>query len=156
MLAVDIPGFGLMQLEHLVCDFTGTLFIDGKLLPGIQEHLLKIANMLSVHIITNDTFENATTELKDIECKVVIITGKGADIQKENYVKHLGVDRVVAIGNGSNDRRMLKAARLGIAVIGEEGCSSDAIMAADIVVKNILDGFGLLLNPKRLIATLRF
>ena len=156
MLEIKIPGFGFMKLEHLVCDFTGTLSVDGKLLPGVQACIGKITTMLSIHVVTNDTFGSAMAELEGLECKVVVMTGGEADIQKENYVKQLGADNVVSIGNGNNDRRMLKVARLGIAVIGEEGCSAHAIMAADIVVKNVLDGFEMLFNPKRCIASLRF
>lgn len=50
---------------------------------------------------------------------------------------------------------MLKKAVLGIAVIGYEGASVKALNAADIVVKDINEGLGLLQNPKRLKATLR-
>ena len=50
---------------------------------------------------------------------------------------------------------MLKAAALGIAVIGHEGAAFEALAAADVVTHDIFDAIGLLLNPKRLIATLR-
>ncbi len=42
MLAIDIPGFGKIKVEHLVTDFTGTLSVDGKLLPGVEKNLQKI------------------------------------------------------------------------------------------------------------------
>ncbi|HZY44758.1 MAG TPA: HAD hydrolase family protein, partial [Anaerolineae bacterium] len=61
----------------------------------------------------------------------------------------------VAIGNGANDVEMLKAAAIGIAVLGREGTASEAIAAADIVTLNVIDAIDLLLNPKRLVATLR-
>jgi soluble P-type ATPase len=51
---------------------------------------------------------------------------------------------------------MLKSAKIGIAVCLNEGCSSDAITSADIMVKSPIDAFDLLLYPKRLKATLRF
>jgi soluble P-type ATPase len=51
---------------------------------------------------------------------------------------------------------MLRAARLGIAVIEGEGASAQAVMAAAIVTRNIADAFNLLLNPTRCKATLRF
>jgi len=41
-------------------------------------------------------------------------------------------------------------------VLLEEGCSVEALCSADILVKSILDGLDLLLNPLRLKATLRF
>ncbi len=39
MFELDIPGFGLIKLEHLVSDFTGTLSVDGVLLPGVKKRL---------------------------------------------------------------------------------------------------------------------
>ncbi|NMC74942.1 MAG: hypothetical protein GYA56_11410 [Geobacteraceae bacterium] len=57
--------------------------------------------------------------------------------------------------NGNNDRLMLKAARLGIAVCEGEGCAVAALMNADIQARSIGEALGLLLNPKRLKATLR-
>ncbi len=156
MFELDIPGFGLVRLEHLVSDFTGTLSVDGKLLPEVREQLNRIAEFLKVHILTADTFGKAKEELKGINCDIHILTGEGHDVQKEEYVKNLGVESVIAFGNGNNDRRMLKAAKIGIAVSEGEGCSVDAITAANIHVRNAIDGLDLLLNPKRLKATLRF
>ena len=55
MLEIDIPGFRLTRLEHLVSDFTGTLSVDGRLLPGIKERLNAVSNLLKVHVVTADT-----------------------------------------------------------------------------------------------------
>jgi soluble P-type ATPase len=156
MFAIDIPGFGPVQLEHLVSDFTGTLSVDGKLLPGVAERLNRIADFLKIHILTADTFGRAREELKIVSCQIHILTGADHDLQKEEYVKNLGSDKVVSFGNGNNDRKMLREARIGMAVSEGEGCAVDAIMAADIHVRSALDGLDLLLNPKRCKATLRF
>ena len=156
MFELDIPGFGLVRLEHLVSDFTGTLSVDGRLLPGVKERLNRISRSLKVHILTADTFGMARAELADIRCILHILEGKEHDIQKEDYLKQLGQDSVSAFGNGNNDRRMLKAARIGIAVCLNEGCAIDAITSANIVVTSTTDALDLLLNPKRLKATLRF
>jgi soluble P-type ATPase len=156
MLEIDIPGFGLLRLEYLVSDFTGTLSVDGKLLPGVKEQLNRIAEFLKIHILTADTFGKARAELVGINCEIYILTGEDHDVQKEEYVKKLGPGGVVAFGNGNNDRRMLKIARLGIAVSQGEGCAVDAIKAADIHVTSANIGLDLLLHPKRCKATLRF
>jgi len=156
MLEVDIPGFGLVQLEHLVSDFTGTLSVDGKLLFGVKDRLNRIAKFLTIHILTADTFGKARAQLKGVNGEIRILKGKNHDIQKAIYVKKLGARTVVALGNGNNDRRMLKAAKVGIAVSEGEGCSVDAMMAANIHVRSARDGLDLLLNPKRCKATLRF
>ena len=156
MFEIDIPGFGFVRLEHLVSDFTGTLSVDGKLLSGVKERLNKISEFLKVHILTADTFGKAKVELKGINCEIHILEGKDHDIQKEEYVKKLGAGSVVAFGNGNNDRKMLNAAKIGIAVCLNEGCSKDAIASADVFVISIIDALDLLLHPKRLKATLRF
>jgi len=156
MFELDIPGFGLIRLEHLVSDFTGTLSVDGKLIAGVRERLNRIAEFLNIHILTADTFGKAREELRGINCEIHILTGEDHDIQKEEFIKKLGPDKVIAFGNGNNDRRMLRTARIGIAVMLDEGCSLDALSSSNILVKSINDGLDLLLNPLRLKATLRF
>jgi soluble P-type ATPase len=156
MLEIDIPGFGLVKVEHLVSDFTGTLSFDGRLLPGVRGQLNRIAKFLKIHVLTADTFGKARQELEGVQCEIHILIGENHDIQKEEYVNKLGAESVIAFGNGSNDRRMLKAARIGIAVSLGEGCAIDAMMSADVFVTSAKDGLDLLLNPKRCKATLRY
>ena len=155
MLEIAIPGTGVLRLRHLVSDFTGTLSVGGVLLPGVRERLAKLASQLEVHILTADTFGSAERELRGLSCRIRILRGGDEDVQKE-YVKSLGAERVVAIGNGRNDRRMLGAAALGVAVLEGEGAAVDALLAADIAVRSATDALDLLLNPKRCRATLRF
>ena len=63
--------------------------------------------------------------------------------------------RPVCIGNGRNDRLMLKSAALGLAVVLAEGIAGETIPAADVISRSINDALDLLLNPLRLTATLR-
>jgi len=156
MIDIDIPGFGRVKLKHLVSDFTGTLSVDGRCLAGIKELLNELAQSLEVHVLTADTFGTVRSELKGVECVIQLITGPDEDLKKEEYVKKLGADSVVAIGNGNNDRLMLKIARIGIAVTEGEGSSVAALMNADIHVRNTSYGLNLILNHQRLKATLRF
>jgi hypothetical protein len=44
MLEIDIPGFGRVKINYLVSDFTGTLSLDGKLLPGVKDRLIWTGN----------------------------------------------------------------------------------------------------------------
>ncbi len=50
-----------------------------------------------------------------------MLSDKDQAISKEDYLRTLGTQGVVAIGNGNNDRHMLQRSVLGIAVIGPEG-----------------------------------
>ncbi len=156
MFEIDIPGFGAVKLHHLVSDFTGTLSFNGKLISGVKERLNKLSESLSLHVLTSDTFGTSRSELKDVHCEVHVLEGEYHDLQKEEFVEKLVATHVVAYGNGNNDRKMLRAARIGIAVSGGEGCAVDILMAADVHVTNIVEGLDLLLNPKRLKATLRY
>ena len=72
-----------------------------------------------------------------------------------DYNGTLGAEYCVCIGNGRNDRLMLKESALGIAVILQEGAAREAIINADVVCTNIITAFELLQNPLRLTATLR-
>lgn len=74
---------------------------------------------------------------------------------KADFVRHLGQDRTVAIGNGRNDEAMLRLAVLGIAVIGPEGAATSAVLAADVACVAILDALDLLLDERTLASTLR-
>jgi len=158
MIEIEIPGFGPVRLEHMVSDFTGTLSCDGILLEGVAEKIREVSGRLSVDILTADTFGTAWSEFEGLPCTVHLLSGSMAaiDAWKEKFVRELGAEGVVAIGNGCNDRKMLKAARLGIAVSGPEGCATEALMASDIHVLRVIDAFDLLLKPKRCKATLRF
>ncbi len=158
MIEIDIPGFGPVRLEHLVSDFTGTLSCDG-ILPGeVAERIREISQHLSVDILTADTFKTALSELEGLPCTVNLLGNSftNLDARKEKFVRELGPEGVVAFGNGMNDRKMLKAARLGIAVSGPEGCATEALIASDIHVLQVIDAFDLLLKPKRCKATLLF
>lgn len=73
MFKINIPGFGLVRLKHLVSNFTGTLSPDGKLLPNIKGQLNKIAKFLNIHILAADTFGRAREGLKGINCVMHIL-----------------------------------------------------------------------------------
>jgi len=121
MIGIDIPGFGPVRLGHLVSDFTGTLSWDGILLEGVAERIREISKQLTVDILTADTFKTAWSETEGLPCTVHLVSGSGLDDRKTQFLRELGPEGVVAFGNGMNDRKMLKAARLGIAVSGRIG-----------------------------------
>ncbi len=156
MIEINIPGFGSVRLNHLVSDFTGTLSFNGKLIPGVKERLNNLSESLSIHILTSNTFGTAKSELEDVSCQLSILEGEFHDLQKEEYVEKLGPTSVIAFGNGNNDRKMLRVARIGVAVTGKEGGAVDILMAGDINISSITDGLDLLLHTKRLKATLRY
>ena len=55
MIEINIPGRGLLQLEHLVSDVNGTLAVDGVLLEGLAKRIASVRDRLTVHLLTADT-----------------------------------------------------------------------------------------------------
>jgi P-type E1-E2 ATPase len=155
MIRVEIPGSDIFEFEHFVTDFSGTLSEDGILLPGVKEKINELSGKLKIHVLTSDTFGRAIEELGGVNCTIHVLKGEGHVFQKEKYVQDLGADTVAALGNGNNDVKMLRAAKLGIAVCLKEGCSIGALTASKILVMSPVAAIDLLLYPKRLIATLR-
>lgn len=155
MITIDIPGYGSLMAENLVLDYNGTLAIDGELIQGVTEMLNILSRKVALHVLTADTFGNVATKLRGIPCSLKIIGPVNQAIEKDNYLKQLGAAKSIAIGNGVNDALMLKNAALGIAVMQSEGLSVKSLQNAQILCTDINDALSLLLNPKRLLATLR-
>jgi P-type E1-E2 ATPase len=138
-----------------VFDVNGTLAADGILIDGVAEKIAALREVLEVRLLTADTHGKQAEIDRVLGMKADRVQAGREREQKADYARALGAEHVVAIGNGSNDVEMLRAAALGIAVIGREGCASEALAAADVVVTDIPTALDLLLNPKRLTATLR-
>ena len=155
MFELDIKGYGKVAATYLVLDFNGTLAVDGKMLPDVREHLARLAKNFRICILTADTFGRVHKEVEDLPVEVTVLHESPEDEAKKNFVKELGSDSVIAIGNGMNDALMMAEAAMGIAVVQQEGAASLTIENADLVCPGILDALGLLENPKRIIASLR-
>jgi len=154
-MELAIPGFGKLRLEHLVLDYNGTLALDGRPLPGVRTRLKRLARSLRIHVVTADTFGKARAGLGGVDCRLEILDKAGEDRAKAAYVRRLGPSRVACVGNGRNDRLMLRVAALGIAVVQAEGTSAEAVAAADLLVPSVVDALDLFLQPRRLTASLR-
>ncbi len=144
--------WSLERTTDLVLDFTGTLSKDGFLLPGIAERLVRLSERLRISVLTADTFGTAGTQLRGLPVELRIVA-KGSE--KADFVRRVGGERVVAIGNGRNDVPMMRAAGLGIAVIGPEGAAVELLHVADMVVRDVHDALDLLASPLRIKAALR-
>ena len=152
MHAYEIPGGETLELAHLVLDINGTLADHGTLIDGVADRLGLLRDALEIHLLTADTFGAGPGIADRLGARLTTITS-GAD--KVAAVERLGPNRVAAIGNGRNDEGMLRAARLGIAVVGPEGAATATLHAADVVCRSITDALDLLLDERALAATLR-
>lgn len=138
--------------SDLVLDYNGTLALDGFLLPGVAGRLRQLSKVIRVHVLTADTFEKAEHQLKRLPVSLKVIR-TGAD--KAEFVRRLGPEKVIAVGNGRNDALMMEAAGLGVAVIGPEGAAGKVLRTADVAVTDIRHALDMIIHPLRLKATLR-
>ncbi|MBN2647543.1 MAG: HAD family hydrolase [Thiotrichales bacterium] len=155
MLLLDIPGGAGLQLAHLVLDYNGTLACDGQLKPGVLAQLERLAEQLNIYVITADTHGSAQQACDQAFIHLQVIAKQQQDQQKQAFIEQLGASHCIAVGNGINDGLMLKTAALGVALIQEEGCATQTLLASDLVFQQVTDLLDALLQPKRLIATLR-
>lgn len=157
MIEITVPGKGAFRFRVLLLDLNGTLATDGEILPGVHERIERLSPVLEIFLVTCDTYGNGVRIAEKLGIQLIRTGMPGPEEAeaKAQVVRSLGCEHVVAIGNGDSDALMLKESALGIAVLGEEGLSIQALLQADIVVRDIHDAFDLLLNVRRLIATMR-
>ena len=155
MIQIDIPGSRTIEAEHLVLDFNGTLARAGRFIDGVLGLLVQVSANMNIHVLTADTFGTVLGELKGLPVTIKILEPEQQDQQKLSYVRNLGAINVIAIGNGKNDHLMLRESVLSIGVIQAEGAYSQILYDTHVICTSINDALSLLINPKRLIATLR-
>jgi soluble P-type ATPase len=155
MLELNIPGRDNVSLEHLVMDVNGTLAVDGILLSGVAKRIGALRDRLTVHLLTADTHGRQATIDHLLNLQAVHIRQGDEAGQKAAFVRQLGAERVVAIGQGANDAQMLKTAVLGICVLSVEGLAVETLISADLLMPDILSALDLFDRPLRLIASLR-
>lgn len=147
----EIPGRGRLSIRHVVFDFNGTLAAHGHVAASTADALARLAQVVHCIIATADTFGTVSPFAARLGLECSIVAGAS---DKLTLVQSLR-GGVAAVGNGANDGAMLSAAQLAIGVIGPEGAAMTALRVCDVVVHHIDDALGLLLNPDRLVATLR-
>jgi len=155
VIDIAVPGRGHYCIEHLILDLNGTIALDGKIIRGVKERLIALSKDVTVIVVTADTNRNAKKLLKDLPVTVCTIEESQEREQKGGLVREKGEAITVCVGNGSNDATMLKEAAIGICIVGREGASSEAMMAADLVAPSINDALELFLKPHRMKASLR-
>ena len=130
----------------------GTLTERGALLDGVAARLALVRERLEPLLVSADTFGTLAEIGRTLD---IAVRSVGTGSEKRRLVEELGAAKTAVIGNGSNDGPALEAAALGIAVLGPEGTSADAIRAADVLCRSASEALDLLLDPKALVATLR-
>ena len=155
MLELHIPGWGDARLASALFDFNGTLAQNGRLEESTRALLRQLGRHLELYVISADTHGTLAQMIAGLPLQARRIRGELGAEEKRRLVLELGAERTVALGNGRNDVAMLREAALGIAILGAEGVAVETLLAADLVFPHIDEALESLLNPRRLLATLR-
>ncbi len=154
-MIIDIPGYKSLDLKNIVLDYNGTIANSGLLIKGVAEAINKISEHFNVYVVSADTFGTARKQLEGINCELTIIPKENQTEAKLEFAKSLNAEHTICIGNGRNDRFMIKEAILGIAVLQDEGLCTETLLASNMVCKSIIDAFDIISIPNKLIAGLR-
>jgi soluble P-type ATPase len=152
---MEVPGRGEYTIAFLVLDMNGTIAADGKISGKVRDKINLLAKWLKVYILTADTRGDVEERMGRTQAEVVRLDAGEEAPQKEQFIKKIGPNKTIAVGNGYNDHLMVHKATLGIAVIGKEGAARETIVNADVVVNAMVDALDLILKPLRYQATLR-
>lgn len=155
MFEVRIPGYENISICNVVLDFNGTIATDGIVSEETKEQLRDLAKVAEVYVITADTNGTVKAQCSGLPLQILTFTGEVSGTEKKRIVEEIGPEYTVCVGNGYNDAPMFEIAKLSIIVLGEEGLSTKALLAADIMVKDTQSALDFLLKPNRMIATLR-
>lgn len=155
-MKIDIPGGKSINIKNIVLDYNGTIALDGKLLANVEskiQHLSKEG--IAVYILTADTHGTVQEQCRHLSATIKVFNKDNASVHKANIVDELGGATCISIGNGYNDGAMFEKSALGIIVLGQEGCSTESLMKAKILCRNIEDAFDMIIKKERIVATLR-
>jgi P-type E1-E2 ATPase len=155
MIELTIPGRGPLRIQHLVTDVNGTLAVDGVLIDGLTKRINSLRDRLGIHMLTADTHGRQASIDEQLNIKATRVRSGDEAGAKAEFVRQLGADTVVAIGQGANDAQMLKAAAMGICVLSQEGVAVETLVSADLLVPDIFAALDLLDKPMRIVASLR-
>ena len=154
-MKIEIPGYKELDLRYLVLDYNGTIAMGGEIKESVKERIRKLAEEMEIVVLTADTYGTAEEACRDLPVRIQTFPNENALPAKMAVVEELGLDACVAIGNGRNDKLMLRASALAVAVIEQEGMCGRLLNEADVCARSIEDALDLFLYPVRLVATLR-
>jgi P-type E1-E2 ATPase len=151
-IRIDVPGWRSLDLRHLILDVNGTLTFHGQLIESVAARIADLRPLLDIRLASADTFGALDSIAASLDVEAVRAESAQS---KLDLVEMVGAEHTVVVGNGSNDVAALRAAAVGIAILGPEGLSVAAMEAADVVSRTATDALDLLLEPRSLAATLR-
>src|SRR5436190_14423491 len=126
-IRMSIPEFGDRHIQTVLSDYDGTLSCNGNVATHVKDQLMRLAELVEIHILTADKKAKSNDCFGALPVTVHIISSGAQDVQKREYLKNFDPSTVAVFGNGNNDRLLFDAVKCGgglcIAVENGEGCA---------------------------------
>ncbi len=152
-MTYDIPGHQQLIINTIILDLNGTLSVGGAVPEGVRAKIDQLREKgLELVLFTGNTRGDA----QDLADGLGISWRQAATAEeKRQLASEYDPATCATIGNGRIDLELTESVALGIVTLQAEGVHTKTLLAADIVVPNILDAVDLFIDAHRLIATLR-
>ncbi len=156
-IAIKIPWGEKYTIENVVFDLNGTLATNGIIAETTGDLLKELAQQAKIYIITADTHNTAEQLKEEIGAfaEIFVLKSDEHDLEKARFVHTLGFRETVTLGNGANDLKMVEEGILSFGVMAGEGVYAPLLSKVDIVVHNVDHAIEMLLNPMKIVATIR-
>lgn len=86
-IEITIPYFRdtPLLITRIVSDYTGTLSFDGRLIPGVDDRLRRLKELVKVDVLSADSFGTASGQLAGVPLTPEIYKqGERHDVLKQN------------------------------------------------------------------------
>jgi len=161
-IEIQIPFFAEpLRIARIVSDYTGTLSLYGRLIPGVQDRLSRLQALVTIDVLTADSSGTAKVQLGEMPFLGVQIfqDAERHDVRKQAHAEKNNPAQIAAFGNGNNDVLLLKTVKaaggLAVAVDNGEGCSVEAMQNANIFIVGMVNALDLIIERTWCKATLR-
>lgn len=89
MLNIVIPSRGVISLEYMVLDVNGTIALDGQIIPGVDERLDKLGELLGLWLVSADTQGTLASLAAGLQVHTRLLQPGGEAAQKAALVEEL-------------------------------------------------------------------
>jgi soluble P-type ATPase len=152
-IEITIPFFATpLRITRIVSDYMGTLSFHGRLIPGVQDRLGRLQELVKIDVLAADSSGTAKNQLGGMSFLSVEIfpDSEHHDFRKQAHAEKYNPSQIAAFGNGNNDALLLKkvkeAGGLTVALDNGEGCSVEAMQNASIFIVGIVNALDLLIE----------
>ncbi len=149
----QIPGTEDLELKTIILDLNGTLSVGGVIPDGVKERIGSLKKLGFKILFFSGNTRNDADKLA-AELGISWKLAKNGD-EKRQLAEELKPETCVSIGNGLIDLGLMILVKLSIVTLQAEGVHIQTLINSDVVVPTINDALDLLIDDKKLVATLR-